>query len=352
MKQESKDFLLRLLASAGPSGFEQPTARVWRAEAEQFADEVWVDVSGNSYARLRGAGPVVVVEGHIDEIGLQVTHIDEQGYLWFEQIGGLDPQIMTGQRVRVIGRSGPVLGVIGRRPVHLLSAEERGKASQTKDLWIDLAVTSADEARELVAVGDPVVIEQPPVELRHNLLTARGIDNRVGAWAALETLRALAANRTQADVYAVATTQEEIGFLGAHTSAFAVDPAVAVATDVTHASDYPDTNKREMGDVKLGGGPVLARGSAVNPLVFERLASAAQAAGITYQLEAAPGRTYTDADAYAPARGGIPTGLVSFPNRYMHSPNELISLDDLDASVRLLERFVRDLGQSPDFTRK
>ena len=351
MNDERKDVLLRLLQSAGPSGFEEPTARIWRAEAERFADEVWVDSAGNSFARLRGDGPVVVVEGHIDEIGLMVTYIDDEGFVWFEQIGGLDDQILTGQRVRIIGRGGPVAGVIGRKPAHLLSADERSRASKAADLWIDLGAAGADEARAQVAVGDPIVLEQPPLQLPHDLLVARGLDNRVGAWCALEVLRLLAANRPPADVYALAVTQEEIGMAGARVSAFALNPAVAIATDVTHATDYPETNKRRQGNIRLGAGPVLARGSAISPVVFERLIAAATEEGIPYQVEVAPQRSYTDADVIAPARGGVPTGLVSFPNRYMHSPNEMVSLADLDAAVRLIAGFVQRLGSAPDFRR-
>lgn len=351
MDDRSKRFLLTLLDAASPSGFEEPAARVWRAEAEGFADAVWADVNGNSYARLRGEGPTVAIEGHIDEIGLLVTYVDDEGYIWFRPVGGWDDQILTGQRVRILGRDRTVHGVIGRRPAHLLSAEDRDKASKIKDLWIDIGATSGAGAREAVRIGDPIVIEQPPLELNDNRLVARGIDNRMGAFVALETLRALAPDRPAADVLAVAAVQEEITFLGARTSAFALDPTVAIVLDVTHATDHPNADKQGNGDVRIGGGPVLARGSAAHPGVVHRLENAARSEGIPYTLEATPRGTGTDADAYAPARSGIPTGVVSVPNRYMHSPNELISLDDLDAAIRLIAAFVRQLGSDPDFVR-
>lgn len=351
MNEQSKRFLLSMLETASPSGFEEPAARVWRAEAESFADEVEVDVNGNSIARLRGDGPRVIIEGHIDEIGLMVTHIDDEGYIWFRPIGGWDDQILTGQRVRIMGRGGPITGVIGRRPAHLLSADDRDKASKIKDLWIDIGAKDGAEARELVRIGDPAVIEQPTVDILNNRIIGRGIDNRMGAFIALEALRALADDRPGADVYAVAAAQEEISFMGARTSAFALDPAVAIVIDVTHATDHPDADKRGQGEVKVGGGPVLARGSAAHPGVVDRLVTAAEANGIAYTLEATPRSTGTDADAIAPARAGIPTGIVSIPNRYMHSPNELISLEDLDAAIRLIAAFVRDLGEAPDFRR-
>ena len=352
MEQRRKNFLLRLLDAPSPSGFEELAARVWRQEAEEFADEVSVDHNGNSFARLRGEGPVVLVEGHIDEIGLMVTHIDDEGYLWFRGIGGWDDQILTGQRVRVLARGGTVFGVIGRKPAHLLTEEEKGKASRIKDLWIDIGARSGDQAREVVSIGDPVVLEHAPLELLNDRLVARGIDNRMGAFVALEVLRELSTDRPRADVYALAATQEEISFLGARTSAFALKPTVAIVLDVTHATDHPEADKRGGGFIKVGGGPVLDRGSMVHPMVFDRLLAAARAEDIPVQLAAAPVRTGTDADAIAPARAGIPCGLVSVPNRYMHSPNELISLDDLDAAIRLIARFVRDLGPSPTFTRR
>lgn len=351
MNEQSKRFLLDLLESASPSGFEEPSARRWRAEAEQFADDVSVDVNGTSYARLQGTGPVVVLEGHIDEIGLMITDIDDDGFLWFRGIGGWDDQILTGQRVRIIGSAGPVAGVIGRRPAHLLSSDDRAKASEIKSLWIDIGAANRDEASRLVTVGDPAVLEQPVVTLPNNRIAGRGIDNRCGAFVALETLRALSEERPSLDIYAVAATQEEITFLGAHTSAYRLEPSVAIILDVTHATDHPDADRRGGGDQRIGGGPVLARGSAAHPLVFQRLRAAAEAEGLPYGIEATPRRTGTDADAFAPTRGGVPTGVVSIPNRYMHSPNELISLDDLDAAVTLIARFVRDLGDKPDFNR-
>lgn len=352
MNEQRKQFLFNLLDAASPSGSEEPAARIWRAEAERFADEVRVDVNGSSHARLRGKGPVVVIEGHIDEIGLMITHIDDQGYLWFRPIGGWDDQMLTGQRVRLTGRAGITTGVIGRSPIHLLSEEERGRAARIKDLWIDIGAKGGDEARERVAVGDVAVIEQPPIELLNDRMIARGIDNRAGSYVALETLRLLAADRPTADVYAVAATQEEISHLGARTSAYALKPTVAIVIDVTHATDAPGGDKRGEGDHRIGGGPVLARGSSVHPLVFNRLAEAAQANDIPYSVEAAPRQTWTDADAFSPSRSGIPTGLVSIPNRYMHSPNEQVSLDDLDAAARLIAAFVRGLGADPDFSRR
>jgi endoglucanase len=352
MNEDTKAFLRRLLETASPSGFEVEAARVWRAEAESFADEVSVDSNGTSFARLKGDGPRVMVEGHIDEIGVMITHIDDDGYLWFSAIGGWDDQVLIGQRIRVLTESGPIVGVIGKKPRHQLTDEDLNKVSKIRTLWIDIGAKDGDDARSRVSIGDPGVIEQPLLELGEDLIACRGLDNRVGAFVALEALRYLSqGDRPAADVWAVAPSQEEITFGGATTSAFGLEPDVAIAIDVTHATDHPDADVRGNGLCKLGGGPALARGSAVHPGVNRMLVDAAKAEGISYTLEATPRRTGTDADAIAYARAGVPTGIVSIPNRYMHSPSEIVSLSDLDNCARLIAAFTRRLDAQPDFRR-
>ena len=347
MRDETKAFLRRLLETASPSGFEMDAARVWREEAATFADEVISDPMGNSYVRLRGDGPVVMIEGHIDEIGVMVTHIDDDGFLWFRPIGGWDDQVLVGQRIRVLGEHGPVVGVIGKKPRHQLSEEDMNKVSKIPSLWIDIGARDADDARSQVAIGDPGVIEQPLLELGDDLIACRGLDNRVGAFVALEALRYLSqGERPKADVWAVATSQEEITFGGAHTSAFRLDPAVAIAIDVAHATDHPDADVRGNGLCKLGGGPALARGSAIHPGVHRMLVDAARAEGIPYVVEASPRSTGTDADVIAYERAGIACGLVSVPNRYMHSPSETVSYSDLDNCSRVIAAFTRRFGDS------
>lgn len=352
-------FLERLLNAAGPSGFERRPARVWREEAESFADRVWIDVSGNSVAEIGSGGrPRIMMAGHIDEIGLQVTHIDDDGFLYFDEIGGWDPQVLVGQRVLVMGSRGDVTGVVGKKAIHLIQPDERTKASKTKELWVDVGADAADEVRELgIRVGDPMVIDAGFVRLAGDRIASRAIDNRIGAFVVLEALRLLAEARDggTADgpsVVAVATTQEEIGYQGggARTSAFALDPDVALVVDVTFSTDVPDVPKKELGDHKLGSGPVLTRGSATHPVVVERLVRAAEGQKIEYTLQAAPKATRTDADAIHLVRAGIPTGLVSVPNRYMHSPNEVVSMADLESAARLLAAFVQELDGDADFT--
>jgi endoglucanase len=348
------EFLERLLNSPGPSGFESGPARVWRAEAETFAHRVWTEVTGNSVAALNLDGrPRVMLAGHIDEIGLQVTHIDEAGFLFFDEIGGWDSQVLVGQRVQVLVSGGVVPGVIGKKPIHLLKKEEQEKAAKARDLWVDLGCSKSEEVAELgVRVGDPMVLDAGLLRLAGNRIASRAIDNRIGAYVVLEAIRLLADEPPVAAAMAVATVQEEIAYSGggARSSAFALEPDVALVVDVTFSTDVPDIEKKELGEHTIGGGPVLSRGSANHPVVFQRLVEAADAEDIAYSLQAAPRATRTDADAIHFVRMGVPTGLISVPNRYMHSPNEIVSLEDLERTARLLAGFIRRLDRDTDFT--
>lgn len=295
-----------------------------------------------------------MLAGHIDEIGLIITHIDDEGYLYVDGVGGWDSQVLVGQRIRLIGRSGYVVGVIGKKPIHLMKQDERDKVSKLTDLWIDIgAPNKAAVADRGIRVGDAGVIDTGLVRLGDKLIASRAIDNRIGAYVVLEALRLLANDRTNlaAEVAAIATSQEEIAFHGggARTSAYHFDPQVAIVVDVTFATDAPQMDKKQTGEHKLGSGPVLTRGSAGNPLVFDRLVEAADGEGIPYTIQAAPRFTSTDADAIYLSRSGVATGVVSVPNRYMHSPNEIVSLDDLDSAARLIAAFIRGLKSDTEF---
>lgn len=354
MNDHSLSFLKRLLNTPGPSGFEANAARTWRDEAGTFAERVEADVSGNSWALLGEGGlPRVMLAGHIDEIGVMLTHIDDEGFLYFEGIGGWDPQVLVGQRVRLLSRPGEVLGVIGKKPIHLIKQEERDKASKITDLWIDIGAGDRAAAEKRgVRVGDPGVLDTQLLQLSDDLIASRSIDNRIGAFVVLEALRLLAeGDRPAAQVAAVATAQEEIGYSGggARTAAYRLDPQVAIVVDVTFATDAPGVEKKELGEHKLGGGPVLTRGSAAHPLVFERLAEVAQREQIPFTLSASPRFSSTDADAIYLSRAGVATAIVSVPNRYMHSPNEIVSLSDLERSAQLIAAFVRSLRKEDDF---
>jgi endoglucanase len=349
-------FLERLLDAPGPSGFEVRAARVWREEAATFASDVRADVSGNSYATVNpDGGPSVMLAGHIDEIGLQVSHIDENGFLYVHEIGGWDPQVLVGQRVTVLGRGGDVPGVVGKKAIHLMQPDEREKASKTRQLWVDVGAKDREAATGLgIRVGDPMVIAQGMVRLAGDLIASRAIDDRIGAFVVLEAIRLLAEEPgdLRARATAVATAQEEIGLQGggARTSAYALEPDVAIVVDVTFSTDVPDVEKKDVGEHELGGGPVLSRGSAAHNEVFEMLASVAEEEGIPYTIQASSKATWTDADGIHLTRQGVPTGLVSVPNRYMHSPNEIVSVEDLFNTARLIAAFIRKLGPDVDFT--
>lgn len=347
-------FLETLLNAPGPSGFEVGPARIWRDEADSFSHEVWADITGNSFASINPKGkPRVMMTGHIDEIGLQVTHIDDDGFLFFDAIGGWDSQVLVAQRVRILAREGHVPGVIGKKPIHLLKSEEKEKPTQIKDLWVDVGAASRTEVGSMgIRVGDPMVLDAGVVHLAGDRVASRAIDNRIGAFVVLEALRNLAGEPPEAGAFAVATVQEEIGFSGggARSSAYALDPDVALVVDVTFSTDVPDVEKKELGDHRIGGGPVLSRGSANHPVLFEHLADVANAEGIAHTIQASPRSTRTDADGIHFVRRGVPTAVVSVPNRYMHSPNEIVSLGDLRETARLLAAFIRSLEQGADFT--
>jgi putative aminopeptidase FrvX len=339
-----------LLRAGAPSGYEGPAAEVWR-EAAGFA-ELGTDGLGSSIARVGEAEPLLAVVGHIDEIGLIVTHIDEKGFLWFAPIGGWDPQILVGQRVELRGRSGPVPGVVGRKPIHLLESDQRKKVVELKSMHIDIGAADGEEAGELVRVGDPVVIAAEPMEVAGERLVSRAMDNRLGAFVALESLRrAHEAGEMKGSFAAIAAVQEEIGLFGARTAAFQVRPDIAIAVDVTHATDAPGVDEKELGASPLGSGPVIGRGSTLSPKVFELLAETAEAEGIEHSIAASGRGTSTDADVLQISRSGIPTGLISIPLRYMHSPVEMVDLRDVEATVALLAAFAARLDADVDLSR-
>jgi endoglucanase len=289
--------------------------------------------------------------GHIDEIGVMVTHIDDEGFLSFDTIGGWDHQVFAGQRVALLGRQGQVTGVVGKKAIHHMEREERDKVSKVEDLWIDIGAVSRAEAAARVRIGDPGVLAAGVLEFPNGRLVSRSIDNRIGAFVVLETLRLLSQDRPGASVTAVATTREEIAATGggARSSATQLEPDVAIVIDVTHATDYPGIEKRKHGDYRLGGGPVLSRGASVSELVFDLLVETAEAEQIPYSIEAASRDTHTDAEAIFNAHRGVATALVSVPNRYMHSPNEMVALEDLDRTARLLAAFARKLSPNTSF---
>ena len=335
-----------LLRAPAPSGVEERGAAVWRAEAEKFA-EVWSDTVGTSFARVRGAAtaPSCALVGHMDEIGFIATHVDDQGYVAIRRVGGYPAEPLVGQRIEFLTG---VRGVVARRR-ETTPASER-KVADIKDLHVDVGARNAEEARDLVRPGDVGVVSAEPLELQEGRLVARALDNRLGCYVALEAARRVA-GEARGDVIAVAATQEETGAHGVRAAVFALEPDIALVFDVTSASDVPGADAREDGKHELGSGPTILRGTIVHPGVHALLVECAEAESIPYTLEVAGGTSMTDADAIHLSRGGVPTGLVSLPLRYMHSAVELCELEDVENTIRLVECFLRRLEPGLDFTR-
>jgi endoglucanase len=301
------------------------------------ADKVTTDVHGNvigvfnEKARLK-----VMLAGHVDEIGLMITHIDSNGYLYLATIGGMDPTIAVGQRVCILAGNKTVRGVIGCKPIHLMAPADKGKEIKIDDLWIDIGAKNKKDALKAVAVGDPIVIVPDFLELRNNLVSSRAFDDRIGAWVVTEVLRALKGRKLNVAVYAVSTVQEEVGLRGAVTSAYNIHPDAGIAVDVGFTSDYPGGEPKKVGEIALNKGPILHAGPNINPILGKMLVAVAKQNRIPYQMQAEPRSTGTDANPIQLARGGCAAALVSVPNRYMHSPVEVVSLKDLDNAVALI----------------
>jgi len=301
-------------------------------------------------AALNPKAPLrVMLAGHCDEIGLMITHLADDGYVSFAAIGGVDTAILSGQRVIIHNARGPVPGVVGRGPIHLIEKEDRDKPEKIHKMWIDIGAKNKDDALQAVEVGDPITIDVGVAEMRNGLVAARAFDDRIGAFVVVEALRQLKGRKLDVAVFAVSTVQEELGLRGARTSAYGIDPHVGIAVDVGFASDYPGAPKSQVGDVHLGAGPLLHRGPNINHVVGRGLMETAKARNIPYQISAEPRATGTDANAMQINRAGCAAALVSIPNRYMHTPVEIVSKDDVDNCSRLLAEYCADLKADTSF---
>jgi tetrahedral aminopeptidase len=341
MKSSSEKFLKELLETPSPSGFEQPAASVWRNYVKNHVDELVGDIHGNSIAVLNPEAPFkFMLAGHVDEIGMMITHIDDKGYLYIAQIGGMDPALLIGQRVRILAEKGPVLGVVGRKAIHQMTPEERKKNIEMENIWVDIGVADKKDALKRVDIGDPMIVDVEYRRLNGDKIVSRATDDKAGAYVVAEVMKELSKKKLNISVIGVATVQEEVGLRGAITSSYSVNPDAGIAVDVGFASDHPDTNPKKTGEVKIGGGPILHRGPNMNPVMEKELFRLARQKKIAYQVTAEPRGTGTDANAMQLSRGGTATSLISIPNRYMHTPVEVISLKDLDATVKLLVEFL------------
>jgi putative aminopeptidase FrvX len=345
-KHEAPPFLVDLLHARSPSGYEFEAQKVFDDYVKPAADEYAKDAMGNRLATLNPKGdPVLMFAGHIDELGLIITYVNKEGFLYFDTIGGHDRSIISGRRVIIQTANGPVKGVTGKRAIHLMDEADRKKVPERHEIWIDIGAKSKKDALARVAIGDVATYDHE-FELLHGTVgVARAFDNKVGAYIVGESLIRLAEERKrlEAKVVSVATTQEEIGTRGAITAVYSVNPHIAIAVDVSHATDHPDCDNRKFGESKLGGGPLICRGPNINPKVFKGLVKCAEKLKIPYQFEADPRPTGTDARALQVGRGGVATGLLSIPLRYMHTPSEIVDLEDVENCVKLMVEYALSL---------
>ncbi len=334
------ELLERLLTTPSPSGYEAPIQEVVRQFITPFADRVTTDTHGNVIAERHADGrPRLLLAGHCDQIGMLVTHIDEQGFVYAQTIGGWDPQQLIGQHMTIWTRSGPVPAVIARKPIHLLNESERKQVVKLEELWLDLGAGGKEDAASVVRIGDPVTLALGMRRLRNDLVSGPGMDDKTGLWVVLEAFRRAASGQLSAGLYTVSTVQEEIGLRGARTSTYGVAPDLGIAVDVTHATDCPTIDARQRGTIALGKGPVIFRGPNMNPRLVDRLLETAESNQIPYQVAAIGRACPNDANSIQVSRGGVATGLIGVPNRYMHSAVEMVSLKDIDAAAELLAQF-------------
>ncbi|MDR1484526.1 MAG: M42 family metallopeptidase [Planctomycetaceae bacterium] len=350
MEPNAKEFLKQLLTTPSTTGFEEPVQNIVRNYCQPFADSITTDVHGNVIAARNPNAPVrIMLAGHCDQIGLIVNYIDEKGYIYVLTVGGWDLQNLIGTRVKIWTNNGAIDGVIGKKPIHLLDEDERKKIPKIHDLWIDIGSKNNAETTKYVNIGDPITVELEYRELLNNLIAAPATDDKAGLWVAIEALRRINAEKLNVAVFAVSTVQEEVGLRGSRTSTFGIDPLIGIATDVTHATDCPTVEKKQNGDVKLGEGPVLSKGPNFNTKLVNALVNTAQQHNIPIQIAAEGRISGTDAASIQVTKSGVAAALISIPNRYMHTPVEVISLTDIDHAADLMARYCESITENVSY---
>lgn len=350
MRKESLAFLKELLSAPSPSGFESPGQRIWCQYARKYADEVRTDAYGNAVAVLNGDGdPKIMLDGHADELGLMVKHIDEKGFIYFQRIGGVDSALVRGKRVNIHAAKGVVRGVIGATAIHLAERTKEPKVPKMHEVFIDIGATNGKAAARRVAVGDPITFVDDFEMLDTHIAVARAFDNKAGIWTVIEALRLAKALKPSAAIYACSSIQEETGLNGAKMQVMNVKPDVGIAVDVTHATDTPGIDVKQHGEVKMGKGPTVSLGRENHPVLTDRLRKIAKRKKIALQIETFSLTGGTDAYALWTQNGGIPSAIVSVPNRYMHSTVEVLDLRDLQKAADLLGAFCGDLKKGERF---
>ncbi len=353
MNKKSKKFLKTLLHTPSPSGYEQEIRKVWMDEINPYADDVKIDLHGNVIASLTASNsPKIMLSGHMDELGFQIRYIDKNGFIFFNQLGGFDVGLIPGRKVRIHTTSGDILGVTGKKAVHLLKKKEREKTVKPENLYIDIGAKDKEEAKKLVEIGDPITYDPNFEELRNEVYTSRAFDDKIGSYIVAEVMKNINEQKDEfnASLYSVSSCQEEVGIRGARTSAYEIDPDIGIAVDVTNVSDTPDAKEQRVGEIKLSTGATINRGPNINPKVFKILKKVADENDIDYQIEASARPTGTDANVIQVTRSGVAAGLLGIPCRYMHSYTEVISLEDTQAVIDILTQFCLYVDKNVDFT--
>ncbi len=351
MRKESLEFLKEIVETPSPSGFETAVQKVIKNRMKKITEDVSTDVMGNLTAVLnKNARPRIMLAAHCDEIGFMVKFISDEGFIYFTTIGGIDAHIIPGRKVYIHTEKGKVLGVTGKKAIHLMEEEERKKISKIEDLWIDIGAKDKKQAQELVNIGDPITFAEEMDVLRNELLVSRAFDDKMGAYLVVEIMDALKDKKLSSSIYGVITVQEEVGLRGAVPSTFRVEPDIGICLEVAHAADHPSVDKRKIGEYKIGSGPVISRGANINPKLFNLLINTAKREKIPYQVLGEPGRTGTDTNVMQLSKKGVATALVSVPLRYMHTPVELLSTKDLDNTARFIVTLIKGIKPGMDFT--
>lgn len=350
--KQSKDFLKKLLMTSSPSGFECYAGRVYREYLGTFCDKVFTDIMGNSFGIINEEAPFkVMLAGHYDEIGFQIVHICDNGFIYFRSVGGIDKITLPGTEVEILTENGKISGVIGKKPIHLVEVKDRDKSIEIKDLWIDIGVSDKKSAEELVSIGDPIAFKPNYTLLRNDRLVSKSLDDKIGAFIAAEVIKSLAAKKLKdIGIYCVGTVQEELGLRGAQTAAFSIHPNVGFAIDVGFATDTPDINVKQYGVAKLGNGPVIHRNADNNIVLGKLMRAIAKKNKIDYQEDAGfKASGGTDTAAIQITKSGVATALISIPNRYMHTQVEMIDLKDVENAVKLLTETISSLQVEQNF---
>ncbi len=351
MRKESLEFLKELVETPSPSGFETAVQKVIRKKMETITKDVSIDVIGNLTGVLNKEGkPKIMLAAHCDEIGLMVKYIDDEGFIYFTMIGGIDNHLIPGRKVYVHTDNGKVLGVIGKKPIHWMEPEERKKVLKIEEMWIDIGAKNKKEAQKIVDIGDPVTIAEGLEVLRDDLLVSKAFDDKMGAYLIVEIMEGLKDKKFSPSLYGVVTVQEEVGLRGAIPSTFRVDPDIGICIEVIWATDHPSIDKKKIGEYKIGSGPVISRGANINPKLFSLLIDTAKKEKIPYQVFGEPGRSGTDTNVMQLTKEGVATALVSVPIRYMHTPIEMLSTKDLDNTASLIIALIKRIKPGMDFT--